>query len=186
MGDGHISKKGHAVRLFDADYHFVVSTLKQCFIQSFGEEPAIYNDKSNNSYHLYRSSKTIWTELHELGVPSGRKARIITIPETVQVNNPVIKAHFLSGVFDAEGSITRFKETKRHPRGYSYFQLKMFNPRFVLGLMNLLLDISSEFVPKVYNYGDWSVLRLNGRGQLKLVSRHLFLRHPRLLRALGD
>jgi hypothetical protein len=179
LGDGNISKSDYLIRLYDQNPDFVETVLKTRFYEVFGLEPSISFDKSNNSYVLYKGSKAAWQQLKTMGVPPGRKARIISIPEHVSLADSATKSDFVSGVFDAEGSLTSFTETDRHPRGYPYFELKMYNPKFVTGLGQLLVDISDEFRPRVYHYDYGSILRLNGREQLALVSSHLDLMHPR-------
>ena len=180
FGDGNISKSGYLTRLYDQDQQFVETTLKQRFIDSFGVKPGVSFDRSNNSYVLFKRSKATWNELHNLGLPAGRKARIIEIPPVIDLGNTTVKSEFISGVFDAEGSSTSFSEVDRHPKGYNYFEVKMYSPKFVEGLRKLLLEVSDEFAPKVYHYAYGSILRLNGKEQLRLVSSRLNLMHPRL------
>ena len=179
FGDGNISKSTNLVRLYDENHEFVKTILKRRFIESFGIIPGISFDKSNNSYVLHKTSSEIWNKLHDLGVPPGRKARIIKITEVIAEANSTTKSEFISGVSDAEGSKTAFTEANRHPRGYPYFELKMYNPQFIDGLAKLLIDVSDEFRPKVYHYDYGSILRLNGKEQLGIVSSHLHLMHPR-------
>ena len=179
FGDGNISKSSYLVRLYDQNHQFVRTTLRSRFIRSFGLEPTITFDKYNNSYVLYKSSKAVWERLHGLGLPSGRKARRIVVPQSINSGPTAIKSEFVSGVFDAEASRTSFTEHDRHPRGYRYIEVKMYSPKFIDGLCNLVVDIADEFKPKVYHYDYGSILRLNGKEQLKLVSSRLHLMHPR-------
>ena len=179
LGDGNISRTKFLVRLYDQNLQFVKTVLKPEFTESFGVEPGISFDKSNNSYVLHKRSEAVWNQLHDLGVPAGRKARIIVVPDTINSADVAEKAAFLSGVFDAEGSQTSFTEVDRHPRGYDYFEVKMYSPKFIDGLQKLLLDVSAEFQPRVYHYSYGSILRLNGKRQLELVCSRLNLMHPR-------
>lgn len=179
LGDGNISKKGFLVRLYDQNHQFVQTILKPEFMKSFGVEPGISFDKSNNSYVLHKKSEAVWETLHSLGVPAGRKARIIVIPDKVNSGDVITKSSFVSGVIDAEGSITSYSEVDRHPRGYPYLEVKMYNPRFINGLGKLLLEVLDEFQPRTYHYDYGSILRLNGRRQLRLVRSRLHLMHPR-------
>ncbi len=167
------------VRLYDENFEFVNRVLKQRFIESFGVEPGISFDKSNNSYVLHKTSSMVWSKLHTLGVPAGRKARIIRVPNGIKTADSTTKSEFISGVSDAEASLTAFTEADRHPRGYPYFELKMYSPEFIKGLAGLLVDVCDEFRPRVYHYDYGSILRLNGKGQLRLVSSRLNLMHPR-------
>ena len=114
FGDGNISKSSYLVRLYEQNQQFVETTLRSRFARSFGSEPTITFDKYNNSFVLYKSSKSRCT------------------------------AH-----------------------------------RFIDGLHDLLVEISDEFKPRVYHYDYGSILRLNGKEQLKLVSSCLHLMHPR-------
>jgi len=179
LGDGNLSKRGNLVRLYDQNPDFVNQVLKPRFIECFGETPGVSFDRSNNSYVLHKTSPRIWKELKGFGVPPGRKARIITIPELIFTGSrrPIIA--FLNGVFDAEASINKFKEKDRHPTGYLTFQVKMFSPRFIDGLGLLLCKVSPRFNPRIYHYAYGSFLRLNGKDQLNLITKYLKLDHPR-------
>ena len=178
-GDGNLAGSSNLVRLWDVNYDFVNTTLRQRFTQSFGIEPHLSFDKSNNSWVLHKTSEVVWTKLHSAGVPAGRKARVILVPQGIREACGTDKSEFISGVGDAEGSQTSFKEEDRHPTGYDYFELKMYSPRFIDGLSRLLLDVSGKFKPKIYHYDYGSILRLNGREQLELVRSRLHLMHPR-------
>ena len=179
FGDGNLSASSNLVRLYDRNLGFVKTVLKQRFIDSFSIEPGISFDKSNNSWVLHKTSEAVWGKLHAMGVPAGRKARIIVVPEEIKNADSTTKSEFVSGVGDAEASSTSFVEANRHPRGYPYFELKMYSPKFIDGLARLLIDVSDKFRPKVYHYDYGSILRLNGKEQLKLVSSRLNLVHPR-------
>ena len=178
FGDGNISKRGYLVRLYEQNKEFI-DNLGRMFSDCFGVMPKIYLDRYNNSYVLYKNSKNIWNALRSMGLPVGRKARIIEVPESIKSADPETKAWFVSGVFDAEASSTSFSEQGRHPRGYKYFEVKMYSPQFIEDVKRLLLDVSDEFRPLVYHYSYGSILRLNGIEQLKLVSSRLHLLHPR-------
>ncbi len=179
LGDGNISRSGFLVRLYEQNLQFMQTVLRPRFYESFGVQPGVSFDKSNNSYILYKGSKAVWQQLHGLGVPPGRKARIIVVPNHISLADSMIKSAFVSGVFDAEASLTSYTEADRHPRGYPYFEVKMYSPRFIEGLGKLLIGVSDEFKPRIYHYDYGSILRLNGRRQLSLVSSRLNLMHPR-------
>jgi hypothetical protein len=179
FGDGNLSSTSNLVRLYDENYDFVNTTLRQRFTDSFGMEPHLSFDKSNNSWVLHKTSEKVWAKLHHAGVPAGRKARTIVVPQTIKDANATVKSEFVSGVGDAEANSTSFIELDRHPTGYDYFQLKMYSPKFIDSLARLLLDVSDKFNPKVYHYDYGSISRLNGREQTDLVQSRLHLMHPR-------
>jgi intein/homing endonuclease len=183
LGDGNILKSGSLVRLYDQNYEFVSTTLRNAFVNVFDVNPSISFDRFNNSYVLHKWSKRIWTQLHSLGVPAGRKATIIAVPETIKLGTVEQKSLFMSGVFDAEGSLTSFSEKRRHPTSYPYFEVKMCSPRFIDDLQSLLTKVSVEFSPRIYHYDYGSILRLNGKKQIELIWSHLKLLHPRFLPA---
>jgi hypothetical protein len=178
-GDGNLSATSNLVRLYDQNHDFVNTTLRQRFAESFGIDPHLSFDKSNNSWVLHKTSEEVWARLHTAGVPAGRKARTIVVPREIEEGNNTAKSEFVSGVGDAEASSTSFTEINRHPNGYQYFQLKMYSPKFINGLAGLLPHLSDKFNPKVYHYDYGSILRLNGREQLELVRSRLHLMHPR-------
>ena len=179
FGDGNISKSTNLVRLYDQNLEFVKSVLRKRFTESFGIEPGISFDRRNNSYVLNKSSSEVWQRLHNLGIPAGKKARIIRVPDSIKTADATTKSEFISGVSDAEASSISFVENGRHPRGYRYFELKMYSLGFIEDLAKLLVEVSDEFRPRVYHYDYGSILRLNGKKQLALVSSRLHLMHPR-------
>ncbi len=186
FGDGNLSKKGYLVRLYDENPKFVSNVLKEKFIHHFGEKPGVSFDSNNNSYVLYKRSRAIWKEFRDHGLPPGRKARIISVPEIIMSGSRAIRMEFVSGVFDAEASIARQRHKDKHPLGYRSFQVKMFSPRFIDGLGLLLSKISPRFCPRFYHYSYGSFLRLNGERQLKFVISLLKLEHPRFKHLLAD
>ena len=48
-GDGNLSASSNLVRLYDMNHDFVNTTLRQRFTESFGVEPHLSFDRSNNS-----------------------------------------------------------------------------------------------------------------------------------------
>ena len=132
-GDGNLSKSSNLVRLYDENYDFVNTTLKQRFTESFGIEPHLSYDKSNNSWVLHKTSEEVWVRLHEAGVPAGRKARIIVVPQIIKDTSSTEKSEFVSGVGDAEANSASFVANDRHPTAYDYFHLNMYRPRIIDG-----------------------------------------------------
>ena len=66
-GDGNLSKTSNLVRLYDEDYSFVDTTLRERFTESFGIEPHLSYDKSNNSWVLHKTSEEVWRDSTKRG-----------------------------------------------------------------------------------------------------------------------
>ena len=179
FGDGNLSRNDYLVRLYDANNVFVQKVLARKFADAFGVTPNISFDRSNNSYVLFKRSEKIWRKLREYGVPDGKKARTIKIGKIITNADRNFKLAFCAGICDAEGTLVRFTEPKRHPHGYWCFTIKMYSPKFVDKLSTVLVDANESFNPRVYHYNYGSILRLNGFKQIELLRSTLKPLHPR-------
>ena len=179
IGDGNLSKTSYLIRLYDSNREFVENVLAKMFREAFNVRPLIYYDRHNNSYVLYKSSKKIWLRLRSLGVPAGKKAKTVSVPETIiDSKDEIVKREFLSGIFDAEACVTSFRQKHKHPRGYTILELKMSNPHLIIQISELLSSITDIKV-RTYVYTHNGILRINGRRQVVKAITELNLKHPR-------
>ena len=174
IGDGNLSN-GYRIRAVEENEDFIKCFAEE-FGKAFGKTPKIYFDKHNNSYVAYLYSKIIWEFLiKELEIPNGTKSRDVRIPSKITASEDLIKSAFLSGIFDAEGCVTKVKDS-HHPNGYLKIQFKVHNSGLAKDVFDLLasLDIKS----KLYNYNDFSLVYLLGKTQCRAFMDKIDFRHP--------
>lgn len=184
VGDGNLSKTQYLIRMYDSDKKFANSILSSTFYKAFDKRPNVIYDKHNNGYVVYAYSKRIWNYLRQIGIPTGKKARSARIPNTIRNGTTTAKLSYLAAFFDAEGSLSSIVDSKRHPRGYIYFQLKTVNPILIDQTAQLLADVV-KIMPKVYHYDYGSILRINGPTQVKHILKSVGVKHPRFLHILA-
>ncbi len=113
MGDGHLanpsdwisngSKYNAEIRITTADQHHLVN-LQKIFKKHFSYTPPLF--KEGNFYRLVGRSKVIHRFLAEIcDVPVGNKKDKTRIPEIVYKDN-ILSRYFVSGFFDADGTIS--------------------------------------------------------------------------------
>ena len=174
IGDGNLSDK-YLVRAVEKNEKFIREIFSNKFYASFGVLPKTYFDRYNNSYVAYVHSKRIWSALNELNIPKGNKSRTVRIPEQIRLSNVPIKSAFLSAIFDAEGSVIIMKDS-HHPNGYIRIQLKVHNVKLAKDIFDMLSDFGLR--PRIYFYGYFAVLQLNGKKQCKLFLEKVGFKHP--------
>ena len=185
IGDGNLSKIDFLIRMYDRDKEYVNSILVPFFNKAFNKKPKTIYDSHNRGYVVYKNSKEVWTFLHNLGIPFGSKSRTVRVPQAINNSSLENKKAFLAALFDAEGSIGRIVDKKRHPKGYIYFQLKTVNPTLIEQCATLLEE-TMGFRPRIYHYSYGSILRINGPKQVVRILKSLKVLHPRFLPILAD
>lgn len=174
IGDGNLSKN-YLVRAVEEDASFM-RLFSEVFHKAFNEKPKIYFDRFNHSFVAYIYSKSIWEFLvNELDIPSGNKSRIVRIPSNIKNSETKIKTGFLSGIFDAEASIMRTKDS-HHPNGYTRIQFKVHNNKLAEDIYDLLIELN--FRPRIYKYTEFSMVNLHGKQQCQLFLEKIGFRHP--------
>lgn len=174
IGDGNLSKS-YLVRAVEENALFI-NLFSEIFQRAFNERPKIYFDHFNNSFVAYLYSRPIWEFLvNELNIPSGNKSRTVRIPSKIISSEMKIKTAFLSGIFDAEGSIIRTKDS-HHPNGYTRIQFKVHNNELAEDIYKLLLEL--KFKPRIYKYPEFSMVNLHGTSQCQLFLEKIGFKHP--------
>jgi len=175
IGDGNISDD-YRIRAVEENEDYI-GFFAEMFGKAFGKSPKIYFDKYNNSFVAYVYSKEIWEFLvTELEIPKGNKSRIVKIPSKIRDSAEKIKSAFLSGIFDAEGCVTKVKDS-HHPRGYLKIQFKVVNRGLVEDVSGVLKDLGIGC--KVYHYNGFSLVYILGKTQSKLFLEKVGFKHPK-------
>lgn len=175
IGDGSLSQKGYLIRAVEENEDFM-QQFAEIFGIAFGKKPKIYFDKFNNSYVAYVYSKKIWEILvNEIKISQGDKSRIAFVPQKILEADDAVKTAFLSGLFDAEGSVV-FSKDKKHPNGYLKIQFKVTSKELARQVFELLKSLGLS--PVNYDYEGFSLVYLNGKTQGRLFRDKIGFKHP--------
>ena len=173
IGDGNLGQ-GYIIRAVDENEEFISTVYSTIFENVFQARPKMYFDKYNKSFVAYIHSKKIWNTLVETGVQSGTKSRTANVPHCAY-KNVKSKMAFISGIFDAEGSIFIMKD-KAHRNGYPRLQMKMCNRPITEFITENLKQIGMN--PRLYHYPDFSVIQMYGKTQCNLFHNNVGFKHP--------
>jgi len=174
IGDGNLSS-GYLIRAVEENRDFI-ERFSDIFLKVFDKRPKIYFDKYNNSYVAYIHSKKIWNFLVcEFGIPAGNKSRTLRMPKKIMKAEKSVLCAFLSGIFDAEGSVFLMKDS-HHKSGYIRIQIKMHNHKFIKEVYEKIKLLGIN--PRVYRYDDFSMIQINGRRECKKFHDMIGFGHP--------
>ena len=174
IGDGNLSDS-YRIRAVEENKDFM-NLFVQNFGKAFGKTPKVYFDTYNNSFVAYVYSKIIWEFfVNELEIPKGNKSSKVRIPTKIVSAEEAVKSAFLSGIFDAEGCVTKVKDS-HHPNGYVKIQFKVHNAELAKEVFEMLasLDVKS----KLYNYNGFSLVYVLGKTQCRAFMSKVDFRHP--------
>lgn len=181
IGDGNLAAdcSKNLVRMSEENEELVYE-IKDMFRKEFNENMKIYFDTYNNSFVLYKYSEKLWKYfVDEMKILSGTKSRIVRVPDQIMKTTDENKAAFLSGIFDAEGSVLNIKQKKSHPRGYLRIQFKVSSKNLAHEIYILLQELGMK--PRIHNYEYrkeiCSFIHLNGKEQGKLFLKKVGFKH---------
>ena len=87
----------------------------------------------------------------------------------------MVKKSFISGIFDAEGSVIQMKD-KRHNNGYPRIQFKICSHKITKEIHELLESFGIN--SKLYHYDIFSMIQINGKIQCKKFHDKIGFAHP--------
>lgn len=175
IGDGNLGD-GYIVRAVEENIEFIDNIYSELFNKVFGVKPKIYFDKFNNSYVAYIHCKNIWEYLSDIvGIETRTKSRTVITPVMVEKGNTKQKIAFISGIFDAEGSVILMKDS-HHKKGYLRIQLKMCSKLLVKQISYMLSFFGIG--NRLYQYHNFSMIQINGRNQCKIFYDIIGFKHP--------
>lgn len=150
MGDGHLSNSSDLIRngsLYNAEIRITTGNndhlifLREIFFNLFHHRPPLFSE--GNFYRLVCRSKVIHLFLSRVcGIPVGNKKELTHIPEIVN-SDPLLQRFFVSGFFDADGSIC-FHKGKLHS-----IRLKQHN-RLILEQCQKVFESAGITRSKIY------------------------------------
>ena len=174
IGDGNLGD-GYIIRAVEENKNFIKNVFSEMFIEVFGRKPKVYFDRYNNSYVAYLHCKNIWGFLaKDVGIETKTKSRTVKTPDMIVRGSDHVKAAFLSGIFDAEGSVILMKDP-HHKNGYLRIQLKMCSSELV---EEISLSLSGLGIRNsLYHYKEFSMIQINGKKQCRKFNEIIGFNH---------
>lgn len=133
LADGTVTKRNRSVRLFNKNLELLRAYAKP-LQNDFGATSRIFCGKEN----VYVSTSYLtWLQnlLEKWGVPIGRKAKIVAVPDIIFRLPLAHRAAFLAGYFDGDGNY-EYKNNKLVGLMFNTFSLRMADDlqKLLLGL----------------------------------------------------
>jgi len=119
IGDGYIdggfkggktpNSKSYRVSIDLTDFEsmsFIVSIIKEIIPTSVKIRIVKARLRCKPTWRFSVSNKSLWHFFTKtLGVPAGKKSRLVSVPQPILNGSNVIKKTFLAGIFDADGGL---------------------------------------------------------------------------------
>ena len=116
-GDGCLSSKKQKYVVYISghkqdDRHYHDNTTKKLFMDIFGKEIKVQERSDENTLFIRFSDKKIFSILHSIGLPIGKKYDYLKVPDCI-IKNSILSFCFLRGLADTDGSIVFSKQHKK-------------------------------------------------------------------------
>jgi len=162
-GDGYLRNDGKRTELDISghveDKEYYDKHISNLFLKEFNLKLNCRYFPHRNTYGFVVRQKEIIELFHKFGFPYGRKGQIVNVPESVlNSKDNIIKACFLRGIADTDGSLTfdrKFKSGKyiKFKRERNYYPRIIFmtisQPLFE-DISKLLVDLKFRFYTQIY------------------------------------
>ena len=174
IGDGNLSKS-YLIRAVEENKNFA-EYFAGVFSEAFKSVPKIYFDSHNNSFVIYKYSKEIWEFfVKQLNIPNGTKSRTVRTPVEIMKSKESIKSAFLSGIFDAEGTVTNYFGSHNR-NGYLKIQFKVCNKELAKEVFELLKSL--DCIARLYEYSEFSLISIHGKNNCRVFREKIGFKHP--------
>ena len=165
-GDGSLisSDKESSLHIVDKSYEFHKNVIAPLFVEIFGKEPKISKMKTNKKRIMYRSrfrDKEI-VQYYLQFLPDKNKTYSMRTPKEILSSGKEVKACYLRGWMDAEGSVTTTK-TVRKRRTYIYPKITFHvaNEKIRDELSCILREFNIHFT--IWNYKNMRGFQIVGK-----------------------
>ncbi len=119
IGDGYIhggfkglkapNSRNYRVSIDLTDFEFistVAELMKEIVLTTATIKPKKVPQGHMRTWYFAVTNKSLWYFFTKtLGVPAGKKSRVVTVPEPILTGSDSIKKAFLAGLFDADGGM---------------------------------------------------------------------------------
>ncbi|GEM_PF-6716870 len=179
-GDGYLGKNYFEIPVNLRDYDYVKVLVD--ILRNSGLNPKVYK---YNRYEVYTNSRVFKDYLESFG-PT--KCETWNIPLAIQDNKLNIKAAYLSGLFDTDGTITyNLKNGAKRVALYSKNLKALENVKIMLKSdFSIDSDITKSEKLLKGKLFTWYSLNCSNQISIKLFANNIIPRHPRKLKKLND
>ena len=173
-GDGYLERGRHRIDIRVASRHFNEGLAKR--FSSISPKVDLRNLRLRiTSTEVYRVLS------QEFGIPSGRKSKIISIPEVVFAIPLEEVVEYVAGWYDAEGW---FELDKRYKPAYPRMRFAVTSQAVQKGLSKLLRRLAVPVA--TFTGGTRFFIDINGRGACKRFISMIPLHHEKWLEFKGS
>lgn len=163
--DGHIQSipKGDKVMIFTSykeEREMILSLMKNLFNYSSSFRIRNYGFSTRENYEIYIYSKKLSKFLQNIGIPSGKKTFSIKVPSLIMKDKSQEIWHFIRGVFDGDGSISK---TSNQP----LFKINMGSTDFIRDLQKIFISRGFNSIKLRQERETLWDLRLNKKEDIK-------------------
>lgn len=151
------------------DYDYYEQFIQPCFVNSFGIKGRLFIRKDGSTRHHVKSRR-VFEYFYSLGLPSGKKGRMISIPEKILLNKK-FAVSCLRGLWNTDGSVYRRYSKKYcwHRKHYStllVLQMRLISKPLLVGVQYCLgrLSIKSN---RIVDEGASFVLRITNQKEIE-------------------
>jgi intein/homing endonuclease len=180
-GDGCITKRSFEVKVNLKDYNYVKCLVN--ILKKFDLDPKVY--KEFNCYRISVNSVIFKNYLNSYGP---NKCENWKVPQNILDSNYKIKAAYLRGLFDTDGTVTM--NLKRQTKRLALYSKNKNALRDIKKILKMDFSIDgyitkSEKTCKNVLY-TWYVLSITNQLLIKRFSREINFNHPRKKRKLRE
>ncbi|MFQ6009896.1 MAG: LAGLIDADG family homing endonuclease [Candidatus Aenigmatarchaeota archaeon] len=167
--DGHLNKNLRWVQFTNKSKYLQKIFLKK--IKDVFKYNKYYQNEKDR-IQIYIKSKNITIIFHCIDIPKGRKVGIITVPDIVKKSPSSVKAAFLRGCFDGDGSVSYSKK-----RGLRIINLANRSKKFLEEIQVLLKEFGIESSLTTNKFMQ-SYLNITNKSNLNKFHNSVGFHHP--------
>lgn len=176
-GDGNMSSG--RILFCDKDERFHKVVTQRVFRRVFGISLNLFHDVKRNSFYSHVKNKQIFAFLTRvLQVPSGAVRNQLRVPTFLNALSDSLKAAYVAGLFDAEGSV-RFRQAELH---IPITSKEIWS--FVCRFLDAHAIACSPRIRRRRKRAEYEIY-VYGKTRLKHFSDLVPIRHPRKSRRLA-
>lgn len=132
------------------------------FLKSVGSNSSIKEDNKTNSVRVNIYSKKMVSDLRKIGLEK-HKSKTMMYPDLIR---PDLHRHFIRGLFDGDGSISR---------GKIYSVSFSGTIEIVISIKNILINMFNVFDAKIYKQeNNFATVRWSAKKDMKNILSYMY------------
>lgn len=188
LGDGCLSRSCKKYNVYvcghkfdDFEYHDKV--IRKLFLDVFNKTVNISKKKNENTIYMRFRDKTVFSILHSLGIPIGKKYGFLHIPDWIKRNNFLFYS-FIRELVDTDGDLSIKKRKIVSP--YPIIRIRSKSKEFLTEILTILRDndfygniytscgCSTLSIPGYQNFSKWlELIGFNNMKHIRKIEAHL-------------